>query len=167
MMMRPYFCFFMCGHAARVQRNEPRRCTRWIRSQSTSLVRAIVRSRRMPALLMSWRGVSAIGIHGMEVRADHVDAAVRVNRGLDHFLAILDAIIVCHGFAPSLHNLCYHRIGSSRRLVAVAAHIAAKVIHCGQEDDEEEQVRSTLLESSSLTDDCGTTSGKGQRICTS
>lgn len=48
---RPYFCFFMCGHAARDTINEPRRCTRWIKSQSASLVRAMDRSRRMPALL--------------------------------------------------------------------------------------------------------------------
>ncbi len=50
---RPYFCLRICGQAARETMNEPRRCTRWIRSQSASLVRARERSRRMPALLIN------------------------------------------------------------------------------------------------------------------
>jgi len=47
------FLLLHVGQAARVTMNDARRCTRWMMSQSASPVRAIDRSRRIPALLIT------------------------------------------------------------------------------------------------------------------
>ena len=49
--MRPLFCLIMCGTAARVQRNVPRRFRRRTKSQSSTFISQIFAFRLPPTLL--------------------------------------------------------------------------------------------------------------------
>ncbi len=59
---------------------------------------------------------------------EDVNAAERVQRGLDHALAILHRIVVSDRFASSRANLLHHCV-SRRRTLAAALDVAAKIVH--------------------------------------
>ena len=119
----------MCGQAARDTMKEPRRCTRWIRSQSASLVRATERSRSMPALLRTCMcHVRPRALAGGATC--NVHAAECGDGGLHNLVAVLHRVVVGHRLASRSRDLLHDLVRGRTGLAAVAADVSAQVVHC-------------------------------------